>query len=60
MTLSTAHGSAWVVADGAAAAIAPVELKIIDPAINAPITARCRVPAIILLLAQRDLAPADA
>src|SRR5579884_3350311 len=49
MRLRTAHGSGCV-AGGAAAAIAAVELKTIEPAINAPIAARYRLPPMSSLL----------
>src|SRR5690348_2192455 len=55
ITLRTAHGLACVAA-GADAAIAPVEPKRSDPAINAPI-ARLRLPAMAFLLAQRVGSP---
>jgi hypothetical protein len=48
MTLRTAHGSACE-ATGVVVAIAPVELKTIEPAIRAPITPRARVIAMCLL-----------
>jgi hypothetical protein len=57
IALRTAQGS-YCVDAGAEAAIAPVELKIIDPAIIAPINPDFRMPAMCLLLAQREVAPA--
>jgi hypothetical protein len=56
MTLRTAHGSGCDTG-GAAAAIAPVELKIMEPAMTTPITLLYRERAICFLLALRDECP---